>query len=59
MRLIVAGVILMLASLAVLMAMVISVLEPGLLRSLLAYAACFAGLLLALSGAVGRHRRRH
>ncbi len=57
MRLILSGLALMLASLALLMAMVVPLLAPSLALSLLAYAGCFSGLLLALGGAVERQRR--
>ncbi|MFV8835117.1 hypothetical protein [Aquisalimonas sp.] len=46
----VAGALIALAALAVLLAMVAGALEVGLMRSLLAYAALFAGVFIALGG---------
>ncbi|SEP11255.1 hypothetical protein [Aquisalimonas asiatica] len=45
-----AGTLIALASLAALLAMVAGALEVGLLRSLLAYAALFVGVFIALGG---------
>jgi hypothetical protein len=52
--LIVAGTGVMLAALGLLFAMVVRVLEPGLALSFLSYAGLFAGMMLALAGAVQR-----
>ena len=57
MRLIGAGVALMLLGLAVLFAMVIQLMASGLALALAAFAASFAGMLLALIG-LGRRIRR-
>jgi hypothetical protein len=52
MRLIIAGTCVMLAGLALLLAMVVRLIEPSLMLSLLGYASLFAGMFLALPGAV-------
>ncbi|MCK8516001.1 hypothetical protein M0534_06635 [Methylonatrum kenyense] len=56
MRLIVYGILLMLLSLSLLMAMVTPLLPPSLGLSLLAYGGCLTGFLLALAGALSRLR---
>lgn len=56
MRLIAAGILLMLFSLSLLMAMVTPLLAPGLALSLLAYGGCLTGFLVALAGALSRLR---
>lgn len=58
MLLIFTGAGLMLASLALLLAMVARGIEPSLVLSLLAYAALVAGMLIAAAGAARRLRRR-
>lgn len=52
MKLVVSGVCLMLAGLALLLAMVIRLIEPGLGLSLFTYAGVFAGMLLGLAGII-------
>jgi hypothetical protein len=58
MKLIAFGVPLMLGGLALLFAMVVRSIEPGLWLSLLGYAAMFAGAMLAIVGTVEALRRR-
>jgi hypothetical protein len=58
MRLIAAGAGVMLVALGLLFAMVVRALEPGLALSFLSYAGLFAGMMLALAGAVRRARSR-
>lgn len=54
MRLIGAGVVLMLLGLAALLAMVVRVVTPGLALALIAFGATFTGVLLALLGLIRR-----
>jgi hypothetical protein len=56
MKLVAAGACVTLAGLALLMAMVVRVVEPGLGLSFLAYAALFAGMMIAIIGLVRRAR---
>jgi len=58
MKLIACGAGVTVAGLACLLLMVMRVIEPGLAGALLAYSGAFAGMLLALAGAVrvGVHR---
>lgn len=58
MKLIILGICLTLTSLSVLMAMVVGVLEPGLVSSLLSYAGAFTGTVLVIAGVIDRRRRR-
>ncbi len=58
MKLVFAGACVMAAALALLLAMVVRAIEPGLGLSFAAYAALFAGLLLAFAGIVRVARRR-
>lgn len=58
MKFVAAGACVTLAGLALLMAMVVRAIEPGLALSLLAYAALFAGMMLVVIGAVRRARAR-
>jgi hypothetical protein len=54
MRLVLLGAAIMLGGLALLMAMVVRVIEPGLGLSLFAYATAMTGMVVGLAGAV-RH----
>jgi hypothetical protein len=57
MKLVVVGVCVALAGFLVLLAMVVRVIEPRIALSLAAYAAAFAGMMLAVGGIVRRTRR--
>jgi hypothetical protein len=54
MKLVLAGATIMLGGLALLMAMVIRLIEPGLALSLFAYATALGGMMVGVAGAV-RH----
>lgn len=58
MKLVLAGAGVMAAALALLLAMVVRAIEPGLGLSFAAYAALFAGMLLAFAGIVRIARPR-
>lgn len=57
MKLVLAGAGVMAAALALLLAMVVRAVEPGVGLSFAAYAALFAGMLLAFAGIVRLARR--
>lgn len=56
MKLVAAGACVTLVGLALLMAMVVRTIEPGLALSFVAYAALFAGMMMAIVGVVRRAR---
>lgn len=56
MKLLVAGALLMLAAIALELAMVVRLLEPSLVLGLAGYAGLFAGMALAVTGAIARRR---
>lgn len=58
MKLIVSGAGIMASGLALLLAMVIRLIEPGLALSLLGYATAISGMLMGVAGAVRHPRRR-
>jgi hypothetical protein len=58
MALIALGACVMLAALALQLVMVIGVIEPALAPALLGYGTLFAGMFVALSGAVRRAQKR-
>ncbi|AGA34004.1 hypothetical protein TVNIR_2361 [Thioalkalivibrio nitratireducens DSM 14787] len=58
MRLLIVGVAVALAGLALLLAQATRALEPGLALSLLAYAVAFGGMLAGIAGAIRGFQRR-
>jgi hypothetical protein len=59
MKLILAGAAMMTAGLALLLAMVVRLIDPGLALALLGYATLFVGMLLGLAGVTRYARRPH
>ena len=59
MRLILAGLCLAMLGIGVQLAMVVRVIEPGLLLSLLGFCAAFGGCMAAIGGIIRKAGRRH
>ena len=58
MKRLLAGALVMLAAVGLQLAMVVRLLAPSPVLALAGYAALFAGMFLALTGALGHERRR-